>query len=313
MTFRNYLLRRLAVTLPTILGVVTLVFALIHWTPGDPVDVMLGESATPAARDEMRAALGLDRPVASQYLAFLAGLARGDLGVSIRTREPVAKVVLAHLPMTVGLAAVALCLSVLVAIPLGLFAAARRGGAIDKLCTGLGLAGFAIPNFWLGPMLVLAFSVHLGALPVSGSGTVAHVILPALTLGLAMTALLSRMTRSSVLEALAEDYVRTARATGSSELRVVGRHALANAMTPIVSILGIQAGSLLAGSVITETIFSWPGLGLLTVEAIRGRDYPVVQGCVLVIALAYVLTTLLADIAYAWVDPRIRLAKDDGA
>ncbi|TFH32698.1 MAG: ABC transporter permease [Myxococcales bacterium] len=311
MSFRAYLFRRIAITVPTVLGVATLVFALIHWTPGDPVDVMLGESATPAARDDLRVALGLDRPVAVQYAAFLAGLARGDLGVSIQTREPVADLVGSHLPNTLMLAAAAFAFSVSVSIPLGLLAAARPRGWIDRFSAVFSLAGLAIPNFWLGPILVLCFSIYFGLLPVSGSDTPSHVILPAITLGLAMTAFLTRMTRSAVLESLSEDYIRTARAIGASESRIVARHAFANALTPIISVLGLQAGSLLAGSVITETIFAWPGLGRLTVEAIRARDYPLVQGCVLVIALAYVFANLVTDLSYAFADPRTRVDPDD--
>lgn len=312
MPFRAIVLRRLAFTLPTLLGVATLVFALLHAIPGDPVDVMLGESATPAAREHLRRDLGLDRPLLEQYSTFLAGLGRGDLGSSIHTRERVTSLVAVHLPMTIALATVALFFAIAVAIPAGLIAAARRGGFADRACLLLSLLGMALPNFWLGPVLVLLFAIELGILPVAGAGGPAHLVLPAVTLGLSMAALLTRMTRSAVLETLHEDYVRTAKAKGASQARVLMRHALGNALTPIVSVIGLQAGSLLAGSVITETIFAWPGLGRLMVDAIRSRDYPVVQGCVLVIAFAYVLVNLATDLAYAWADPRTRVVSGEG-
>ena len=307
MTFRSYVLRRIAITIPTVFGVATLVFALVHATPGDPVDVMLGETATAAARDDLRAHLGLDRSLREQYLAYIANLARGDLGQSIHSRTSVATLVATHLPMTVALAAAALLFAIAVAVPFGLLAAARKGGLADRACLLFTLVGMAIPNFWLGPVLVLLFAIHFGILPVAGAESPAHIVLPAVTLGLGLAALLTRMTRGAVLETLREDYIRTARAIGASRTRVLSRHALANAMTPIISIIGLQAGAILAGSVITETIFSWPGLGRLTVDAIQTRDYPLVQGCVLVIALTYVIVNLVTDIAYAWADPRTRI------
>lgn len=296
---------------PTAIGVATLVFALIHLTPGDPVDAMLGESASPASRAELRAHLGLDEPLSRQYVGFLAGLVRGDLGVSIHSHEPVADLIAEHLPMTALLATAALGLAVLFAIPAGLLAAARAGSKTDRWCLAVSLLGVSIPNFWLGPMLVLAFSIALGVLPVAGSGSASHLLLPAVTLGASLAGVLTRMTRSTVVEVLSQDYIRTARAAGVSEARTLGRHALANALTPLISVIGLQAGSLLAGSVITETIFSWPGIGRLTVDAIRSRDYPVVQGCVLVIAVSYILINLLTDLAYAWADPRLRVTPND--
>jgi peptide/nickel transport system permease protein len=304
------LLQRLLIAGPTALGVATLVFALIHATPGDPVDAMLGESASPASRAELRAHLGLDRPLAQQYSEFLLGLARGDLGTSIHSREPVARLVGEHFPMTALLAASALGLAIAVALPLGLLAAARAGSTTDRWCLAVSLLGVSVPNFWLGPMLVLAFSIALGALPVAGSGSPAHLVLPAVTLGASLAGVLTRMTRSAVVETLAQDYVRTARAIGASETRALGRHALANALTPLISVVGLHAGSLLAGSVITETIFAWPGIGRLTVDAIRSRDYPLVQGCVLAIATSYIVINLITDLAYAWADPRLRVRRN---
>jgi peptide/nickel transport system permease protein len=309
----SHLLQRLLIAGPTALGVATLVFLLIHVIPGDPVDAMLGESASQASRAELRAHLGLDRPLTEQYFGFLADLAHGDLGTSIHSQEPVAALVAEHLPMTALLAATALLIAVGIAIPLGLIAAARAGGAADRCCLALSLIGVSIPNFWLGPMLVLAFSIALGALPVAGSESPWHLVLPAVTLGASLAGVLTRMTRSSVVEVLRQDYIRTARATGASEARTLSRHALANALTPLISVIGLQAGSLLAGSVITETIFSWPGIGRLTIDAIRSRDYPLVQGCVLVIAISYIAINFLTDVAYAWADPRVRIRADDDA
>lgn len=303
----SHLLHRLLIAGPTAVGVATLVFALIHATPGDPVDAMLGESASPASRSELRADLGLDRPLSEQYAGFLVGLVRGDLGTSIHSREPVAALIAEHFPMTALLAASALGLAVMVAIPLGLLAAARADGPIDRWCLAVSLLGVSIPNFWLGPMLVLAFSIALGLLPVAGSGSAWHLILPAVTLGSSLAGVLTRMTRSAVVDVLSQDYIRTARAAGASEIRTLTRHALANALTPLISVIGLQAGSLLAGSVITETIFAWPGIGRLTVDAIRSRDYPLVQGCVLVIAGSYIVINLVTDLAYAWADPRLRV------
>jgi peptide/nickel transport system permease protein len=302
----RYVARRLLVSVPTVLGVASLVFLIIHATPGDPVEAMLGESASPAARSDLRQHLGLDRPLLEQYFSFLAGLAHGDLGRSVRSGEPVLGVVMHHLPMTAALAGAALTLAVTLAIPLGLLAAARVGGFVDRACLVLSLLGASLPNFWLGPMLVLWFSLGLGWLPVSGSDSVAHLVLPSVTLGLSLAGILTRMTRSTVAEILRDDFIRTARATGASEPRILARHALRNALTPLITIVGLQGGALLAGSVITETLFAWPGVGRLTIDAIRMRDYPLVQGCVLAIALSYVLMNLATDIAGVWADPRAR-------
>lgn len=308
---RSHLLQRLLIAGPTTLGVATLVFALVRATPGDPVDAMLGESASAASRSELRAHLGLDRPLSQQYLHFLAGLVRGDLGTSIHSHEPVAEVIAEHFPMTALLAVSALGLAITLGIPLGLLAAARAGTTADRWCLGISLIGVSVPNFWLGPMLVLAFSIALGALPVAGSGSASHLVLPAVTLGASLAGVLTRMTRSAVVEALSQDYIRTARASGASESRALIRHALANALTPLITVIGLQAGSLLAGSVITETIFAWPGIGRLMVDAIRSRDYPLVQGCVLVIATSYIAINLVTDLAYAWADPRLRVRSND--
>jgi len=304
---RAYVLRRLAALVPTALGVATVVFLLLHAIPGDPVEIMLGESASATDRVELRRHLGLDRPVLDQYAGFLGGLARGDLGVSIQGGRPVESMIAERYPATLALTLAAVAVAVAIGLPAGLASASHAYGAVDRFALTASLAGIAVPSFWLGPMLIMVFAVQLGWLPVSGSDTAAHVVLPAITLGLSMAGILTRMTRSSVLEALHDDYVRTARAKGASEASVLWRHALANAATPILSVIGLQLGGLLAGSVITETIFAWPGIGRLCVEAIQTRDYPVVQGCVLTIALSYVVVNFATDLVYAWANPRIRL------
>lgn len=290
--------------LPTLAGVATLVFVLLHTIPGDPVDLMIGESAAPAARSELRSRLGLDRPLAEQYVRWVAGAARGDLGTSIRSGKPVAALVAERIPATAKLALAAFLVAALIGLPLGIAAASSRGALVDRFARGASLLAVATPSFWLGPMLVLLLAVQLRWLPVAGSGSLAHLVLPALTLGAGMSGILVRMTRAAMLETLSDDYVRTARAKGASRLRVLLVHALPNAATPVLSVLGLQLGAVLAGSVVTETIFAWPGLGRLVVEAIQARDYPVVQGAVLVIAVATVLANLLAEIAQAAVDPR---------
>lgn len=303
----SYLLQRLLGACLVVLGVVSIVFLLLHLVPGDPVEIMLGESASAADRQALRNALGLDRPLHEQYLGYIGGLARLDLGTSIHYRQPVTDLLLDRLPATGLLAGVTLLLTVALALPLGIVAAIRRNTHWDTGAMGFSLLGVSIPNFWLGPLLILVFSLWLGWLPVSGQGGVASVILPALTLGTGLAAVLSRMVRSSMLEVLHEDYLRTARAKGLSPRRVILHHALRNAMLPVITLMGLQLGALLAGAVITETVFSWPGVGLLTIEAIQSRDYPVVQACVLLISITYVIVNLLTDLAYAWVDPRIRL------
>jgi len=302
------LLSRLGSALMVVLGVCTLVFLLIHLVPGDPVEVMLGESARPADRAALRSSLGLDRPLAEQYLGYLRGLVQLDLGESFQDRRPVAQVLAERVPATLELTAAALALALLLALPLGVAAARRRGGWLDSGAMGVSLLGVSIPNFWLGPLLILVFSLQLGWTPVSGREGPASLVLPAVTLGTGLAAVLARMVRSSVLEVLGEDYVRTARAKGLSETAVLWGHALRNAWLPVLTLLGLQLGGLLGGAVITETVFAWPGLGSLLVEAIQGRDYPVVQGCVLLISLTYVLINTLTDLVYAWVDPRIRLS-----
>jgi peptide/nickel transport system permease protein len=302
----HFLLRRLLLTIPVLLGVATLVFSLIHLVPGDPVQTMLGESATPQEIARVRTQLGLDRPLYVQYWMFLKGAATGDLGISLRTNEPVATAIADRMPATIELAIAAMSLAVVVAIPLGIIAAVGAGTLVDYLATTLALAGISIPNFWLGPLLAIVFGIALGWLPVSGSGTPAHLILPAITLGAPLGAVLARMTRASVIEELRELYVLAARARGVSRARAVLRHAFRNSLIPIVTVLGLQMGAVLTGAVITETIFAWPGVGRLLIQSINFRDYPLVQGCILLIAVTYVAMNLLTDLAYGLLDPRIR-------
>ncbi len=303
----GYLLRRLAQAVPVTLAVATLVFALIHLIPGDPVEMMLGEGAQPADVEALRAELGLDRPLLEQYAGFIAGLARGDLGTSLHFDEPVAALIARHYPATALLAFAALAAALAIALPLGMLAAYFRDGWIDRLARLFSLAGVSIPNFWLGPMVMLLFSIHLDLLPVSGRSGWRSLILPAATLGLALSALLTRMVRSAVGGELGRPYLVTARAKGISRTRVALLHALKNALIPVVTVVGLQFGALLTGAILTETIFSWPGLGRLLIQAIRLRDYPLVQGCVLLIAVTYVVVNLATDLLYAWLDPRIRL------
>lgn len=303
-----YFARRMLWTLPILWGVGTLVFFLLHLVPGDPVDLMLGENALPADRAEMRAALGLDRPIGAQYLRYLGGAVSGDLGRSLLSKESVTLLVAERVPATVELMLGAMAVAVSLAFPLGILAAWQHGRWTDQAAGVFAVIGVAMPNFWLGPMLILLFAIRLDWLPVNERGGLAHLVLPALTLGMGMAALLSRMTRASLVAVLGEDYIRSARAKGLREAKVVLVHGLRNALIPIVTVIGIQIGALLSGAIITESIFDWPGLGSLLLEGIRSRDYPVVQGCVLTIATSYVLVNLLTDLVYGWVDPRIRRA-----
>ena len=303
----RYLTRRLLLTIPVLLGVATLVFALIHFIPGDPAQAMLGEGASPEDIAQLRTRLGLDRPLLVQYGVFLNGAVHGDLGVSLRNDQPVAKQILERMPATAELAFAAMAVALLIALPLGIVAAVWRGTWIDHTAMTLSLVGISIPNFWLGPMMAIVFAVQLGWLPVGGSGTLAHLVLPSVTLGAALAAILARMTRASLLEELREPYVLAARAKGVSRSRAVLHHAFRNSLIPIVTILGLQFGVVLTGAVITETIFAWPGIGRLLIQSISFRDYPTVQGCVLLIAITYVGVNLLTDLTYGFLDPRIRV------
>jgi peptide/nickel transport system permease protein len=302
----RYLVRRLALTIPVLLGVATLVFALIHLVPGDPVQSMLGETASQEEVERLRHTLGLDRPLLVQYKSFLTGLVRGDLGTSFRFGTPVSQEIASRLFRTIQLAVAAMAVAILIALPLGIVAAVYRGTTIDHAAMTLALAGISMPNFWLGPLLAILFAVQLGWLPVAGTGTIWHLVLPSVTLGAALAAILARMTRASVLEELRELYVLAARARGASRVRAVVRHAFRNSLIPIVTIIGLQFGAVLTGTIITETIFAWPGVGRLLIQAINFRDYPLVQGCILFISFTYVMMNLLTDVTYGLLDPRIR-------
>ena len=302
----RFLARRLALTIPVLIGVATLVFSLIHLIPGDPAHAMLGEAAAQSDVDALRRQLGLDRPLVEQYGSFLVGLARGDLGLSLRTGAPVTAQIIERLPATLELAAAAMLVAIGLAIPLGIAAAVWRGTLIDHAAMTLALSGMSIPNFWLGPLLAIVFAVEFGWLPVSGRGGLEHLVLPALSLGAALAAILARMTRATLLEELREPYVQAARARGVSRVRAVVGHAFRNSLIPLVTIVGLQFGAVLTGAVITETIFAWPGIGRLLIQSIGFRDYPLVQGCILLIAVTYVGVNLLTDLVYGVLDPRIR-------
>ncbi|MCP4042996.1 MAG: ABC transporter permease [Gammaproteobacteria bacterium] len=305
----HYLVTRFFSALIVVVGVICLVFFLIHLVPGDPVEVMLGEAAQPADREELRKALGLDRPLLVQLRGYFYNLAHLDLGSSLHSKRPIADILLERLPATIELAATALLVAIVIALPLGILAAVRQDTGWDFGAMGFAMIGVSIPNFVMGPVLILALSVYLGWFPVSGREGSGSLVLPALTLGTALAAVLSRMVRSALLEVLGEDYIRTARAKGMGERTVVLRHALRNASLPVITVLGLQLGTLLGGAVITEMVFSWPGIGQLTIESIQRRDYPVLQACVLLISLSYVLVNTLTDLVYAWLDPRVRLGE----
>ncbi|MGD8377873.1 MAG: ABC transporter permease [Acidobacteriota bacterium] len=306
---KRFLLKRLALMAPVLLGAATLVFLLLHLIPtGAVLDRLLGETAPEDQRDALRRELHLDLPVLQQYGIYLRGLVHGDLGRSLEHGRPVTRLILERMPATLALAGAAALVAVLVALPAGMIAAWARGGWIDRLAMGFSILGVSIPNFWLGPLLILLFAVQLDWLPVAGMSGPASVILPAVTLGTSMAAYLARMIRGSLLEEMASDYVRSARSKGMGEAAVFFRHLLPNTLIPVITVLALQLGMLLTGAIITESIFAWPGMGLLLLGAIDFRDFPLVQGCVLVIALSYMGMNLAADAAYAWLDPRIRFS-----
>ncbi|HZZ39896.1 MAG TPA: nickel ABC transporter permease [Acidobacteriaceae bacterium] len=300
------LLLRLGYTLPVLWLVVSVVFLLIHIVPGDPVEQMLGEGARTEDIAALRHLYGLDQPLGTQYVHYWRGVLHGNLGRSIRLNDSVTHLVLTRYPFTVELTAAALLIAILLAVPLGIAAALHRGQPRDHVISVVSLLGLSFPAFALGPILMLLVSIRLGWLPVSGAGDVAHLVLPAVTMGSALAAILTRMVRTSMLEELGQDYIRTARAKGLPERTVVYKHALRNALIPVITLIGLQFGALLAGAIVTETIFSWPGIGRLTVSAISNRDYPLLQGCILAIGLTYVLVNLATDILYVVVNPRIR-------
>jgi ABC-type dipeptide/oligopeptide/nickel transport system permease component len=297
---------RLLYTLPVLWLVVSVVFLLIHLVPGDPILATLGEGAASADVQAAHHAYGLDQPIGKQYLQYWNGVLHGRLGQSIRLNQDVGRVIWERYPYTLRLTIAALVVALLLSIPAGVRSAQRRDLWDDRLLSAVSLFGLSFPNFALGPILILFFAIKLGLLPVSGAGTWEHLVLPAFTLGGALAAILTRMVRTAMLEELSQDYIRTARAKGLSEGKVVYKHALRNAMIPVLTVVGLQFGSLLAGAIVTETIFSWPGIGRLTISAISNRDYFLVQGCILAIGLTYIAVNLLTDVLYAVVNPRIR-------
>ncbi len=302
----RYLLTRLAYMLPVVWLVVSVVFLLIHLVPGDPIQAMLGEGAAGADIQAARHAYGLDVPLGTQYLRYWNGVVHGDLGHSLRLNKPVNTLVAQAYPATLTLALSALSIAVLLSIPAGVGSATRRNRWEDRTLGFVSLLGLSFPNFALGPILILLFAIRLDWLPVSGAASWRSLILPAVTMGASLAAILTRMVRTSMLEELGQDYIRTARAKGLSERAVVYRHALRNALIPVVTVIGLQFGALLAGAIVTETIFAWPGIGRLTISAINNRDYALVQGCLLCIGLTYVAVNFFTDLVYSALNPRIR-------
>ncbi len=308
------ILTRVALTLPVVWVVVSLVFFLIHLVPGDPIQQMLGEGATAADLDKLRHDIGLDQPLHIQYLHYWRDVLHGDLGRSIRLNDSVVHLISTRYPYTIQLTLAALLIGLALSVPAGVLAAVKRSRWQDHTIGLVSLLGLSIPSFALAPILVLMFSIGLGWLPVSGAGPGGlfapggwrYLVLPAMAMGVSLAAILTRMVRTAMLEELNQDYIRTARAKGLSETAVVYRHALPNALVPIVTVVGLQFGALLAGAIVTETIFSWPGLGRLVVSAISSRDYALVQGSLLAIGLTYVLVNLLTDLAYRLVNPKMR-------
>jgi len=299
--------KRLVMVLPVVWAVVTLVFLLIHIVPGDPVRNALGDNATEDQVIELRKRLGMDQPLSRQYLNYWGGVLRGDLGVSlINPADRVVDKIISRYPATIELALAGLFVAILISVPLGVTAGANQGKLIDNLASVVALLGISTPGFVLGPLMILLFAIKLDILPVSGRYGLEYLILPAITMGAALAAILTRMVRSSVIEELNEDYVRTARAKGLSERQVIYKHVLKNGLIPVVTIIGLQFGVLLAGAIITEIIFSWPGIGRLTIDSINARDYPMVQGCILMIAVTYIFANLITDLAYRLLDPRIK-------
>ncbi len=304
----TYVLRRILSALPVLVGVSALSFSLLHFVPGDPVDIMLGDQASAADKTLLRKELGLDQPFAAQLAGYFTGLVKLDLGVSMQSRRAVADEIAERIPATIELTLFAMLIALCVGIPLGVLAAVYRNTIIERGALLFGLIGMSTPGFWLGPMLILLFAIKLDWLPVSERGGFEHVILPAMTLALGLAAILTQVTRASMIEVVREDFVNVARAKGAGPMRLWFKHALANAMMPIITIIGLQFGALLTGTVIVETIFDWPGVGTLLFQSIQQRNYPLVQGCVLFIAFTYVAVNLITDLAYAIANPKVRLS-----
>jgi ABC-type dipeptide/oligopeptide/nickel transport system permease component len=302
----RYIATRLLYTIPVVWLVVSVVFLLIHLVPGDPIQQMLGEGASAVDLQAARRAYGLDVPVGRQYINYWKGVMHGDLGRSLRYDQPVSRLVMQRYPETLELTLASMLVALAISIPAGVRSARRRNLWDDRTLSFLSLLGLSFPNFALGPILILFFAIYLGWLPVSGSGSLAHLVLPAITMGGALAAILTRMVRTAMLEELNQDYIRTARAKGLPENAVVYKHALRNALVPVLTVVGLQFGALLAGAIVTETIFSWPGIGRLTITAISNRDYYLVQGCILMIGLTYLAVNFMTDFFYSLANPRIR-------
>ena len=304
---QTYLSKRLIMIIPILLSVATIVFFLIHVIPGDPVDLIVGEQALTTDKARIASELNLDKPIMVQYGMFLKGLATGDWGKSLFNRRSVLTQLKERFGATALLAFTAMFIAVLVAIPMGVLAAVKRNSFWDSASMFIALVGISVPNFWLGPVLILLFSVYIGILPIAGGGSLSSIILPSITLGAALAAMLSRMTRASMIEEIKSEYITTARAKGISERKIIFKHAFKNALNPIITIVGLQVGALLAGTVITEKIFSWPGIGSLLMDSIGRRDYPVVEGCILLISFSYVIINMSVDLLYRFFDPRVKL------
>jgi peptide/nickel transport system permease protein len=299
-------IKRLLALIPVAAGVVIIVSLLIHMVPGNPADVVLGPYASDSEKQQYLSSMGLDQPIPKQIVTYFTNLLAGDLGTSMIYQKPVTELIQSRVAATLELAMCAMLVAASLSLPLGILSAVFRGKWVDYTAMGFALVGVAIPNFWLGPLLILVFSLYLGILPVSERAGLDSYVLPSLSLGMALAAMLSRMTRNSMLETMKEDFIRTARSKGAGEWTVICKHVLRNAALPLVTVVGLQFGVLLTGAIITERIFDWPGLGSLILEGINNRDYPVVQGCVLTFSATYLLVNLLTDLVYSWVDPRIR-------
>lgn len=302
----RYITTRLLYMVPVLWLVVSVVFLMIHLVPGDPIQAMLGEGASSTDVQAARHAYGLDVPIGEQYLNYWKNVLHGDLGRSLRFDQPVTRIISQRYPWTLQLTIASMIVALWFAIPAGVRSARRRNRWDDRVLSFVSLLGLSFPNFALGPILILFFAIKLGWLPVSGSGTLAHLVLPAITMGGALAAILTRMVRTAMLEEMSQDYIRTARAKGLSENTVVYKHALRNALIPVLTVIGLQFGALLAGTIVTETIFSWPGIGRLTIQAIGNRDYYLVQGCILIIGLTYIVVNFMTDFLYSLANPRIR-------
>jgi ABC-type dipeptide/oligopeptide/nickel transport system permease component len=303
-----FILRRLLLSIPTLLGVLVVAFLLLYVAPGDPVQAMVGERADEQTIARLRQELRLDDPLPVQFGHYIAGIAKGDLGRSYITNRPIRNDILERFPKTLQLAGAAMLLATILGVTLGVFSALKPGGPVDRLGLGIAYLGISFPVYWVGLLLILLFAVTLHWLPPSGFGGVRYLVLPAIALGMRSIAFLARMTRSAMLDALSADFVRTARAKGLPDRLVVGRHALRNALIPIITVLGLDFGAYLTGSILTETIFSWPGLGRYVVNAIARRDLPAIQGSVLFLSAVFVLVNLITDVAYAKADPRVTYA-----